>query len=149
MSSSRGTSLLEACVVVAIISSLTMIAVPSLVEARQHWLLQSAAYQIRSELHYARVQSIMRMQDCRLRVTSPVTYRIECQTPAWLPLRYGKMPPKLTVTANNRPEFHPLGNVPQWSLQNRPTMVTSKPANGDGPGRCCSTSLGLDSASPF
>ena len=39
--------------------------------------------------------------------------------------------------------------VPQWSLQNRPTMVTSKPANGDGPGRCCSTSLGLDSASPF
>ena len=38
---------------------------------------------------------------------------------------------------------------PQWSLQNRPTMVTSKPANGDGPGRCCSTSLGLDSASPF
>ena len=40
-------------------------------------------------------------------------------------------------------------NEPQWSLQNRPTMVTSKPANGDGPGRCCSTSLGLDSASPF
>ncbi len=39
--------------------------------------------------------------------------------------------------------------APQWSLQNRPTMVTSKPANGDGPGRCCSTSLGLDSASPF
>ena len=30
-----------------------------------------------------------------------------------------------------------------------PSVVTSKPANGDGPGRCCSTSLGLDSASPF
>ena len=29
------------------------------------------------------------------------------------------------------------------------SVVTSKPANGDGPGRCCSTSLGLDSASPF
>ncbi len=111
MSSSRGASLLEACVVIAIVSSLTMIAVPSFIEARQHWLLQSAAYQIRSELHYARVQSIMRMQDCRLRVTSPVTYRVECQTPAWLPLRYGTMPRKLTVTANNRPEFHPLGNV--------------------------------------
>ena len=56
---------------------------------------------------------------------------------------------KVTVNAQiaDRTEF--WWNVPQWSLQNRPTMVTSKPANGDGPGRCCSTSLGLDSASPF
>ena len=38
---------------------------------------------------------------------------------------------------------------PQRSLQNRPTMVTSKPANGDDPGRCCSTPLEEDSASPF
>ena len=111
MSPSRGASLLEACLVVAIISSLMMIAVPSFVEARQQWLLQSAAYQIRSELHYARIQSIMRMQDCRLRVTSPVTYLVECQTHAWLPLRYGTMPRRLRVTANNRPEFHPRGNV--------------------------------------
>ena len=102
MSASRGASLLEACLVVVIISSLTVIAVPSFVETRQQWLLQSAAYQIRSELHYARIQSIVRMQDCRLRVTSPVTYLVECQTPAWLPLRYGTMPRRLTVTANNQ-----------------------------------------------
>ena len=38
---------------------------------------------------------------------------------------------------------------PQWSLENRPTMVTSKPANGHGPGRCSSTPFVGESASPF
>ena len=38
---------------------------------------------------------------------------------------------------------------PQRSLENRPTMVTAKPANGDGPGRCSSTPFDGEWASPF
>jgi hypothetical protein len=38
---------------------------------------------------------------------------------------------------------------PQWSLQNRPMVVMSKPANGSSPRPGCSTSLPPDQASPF
>ena len=38
---------------------------------------------------------------------------------------------------------------PQWSLENRPIVVMSKPANGCSPRPCCFTSLPPDEASPF
>ena len=59
----------------------------------------------------ARILAIVRNQDCRLRVTSNVTYLIECQTPEWVTIAFHQLASAFTITANNRPEFHPLGNV--------------------------------------
>lgn len=109
--SPHGVSLVESCLVLAIIASLTVIAVPPLIEAREAYGLAGAAAEVRTELHRARILAIVRNQDCRMRVTSNVTYLVECQTPAWVPVAFHQLPPGFTITANNRPEFHPLGNV--------------------------------------
>jgi len=42
-------------------------------------------------------------------------------------------------------DFH----TPQWSLQNRPMMVTSKPAKGERPRQGCFNLLPPGQASPF
>lgn len=108
---SRGVSLIETCLVVAIVVTLTAIALPQMIEARQTFGLLAVAGQVRSELHRTRSLAIVRNQDCRLRVTSPVTYLIECQTPQWMSISFHQLDTGFTIAANNRPEFHPLGNA--------------------------------------
>jgi hypothetical protein len=44
-------------------------------------------------------------------VTSEVTFLTECQTPGWMPVAFHTMPRGYTITANNRPEFHPHGHA--------------------------------------
>ena len=95
----------------AIIGILAMMAVPSINRAQQSYGLTATAHEVRAELHRARILAIVRNEDCRLRVTSTTSYRVECQTPAWVPIQLYEMRSGFTVRANNRPEFHPLGNV--------------------------------------
>jgi Tfp pilus assembly protein FimT len=99
------------CLAVALIGTLTTLAIPPLVRAQESYGLAAAAYRVRTDLNQARIRAVMRNQDCRLRVTSPVDYVIECQTPGWTTTAFRQMPRGFTITANNRPEFHPLGNV--------------------------------------
>ena len=115
-------SLLECCVSVAVISTVTLIAVPRLMETRDDYLLTSAARDVATKMHSARIRAISQSRDCRLRATSTVTYVIECQDPAWTLAEAVVMPQGITVAANARPEFHPLGNVSPtatFSLTNR------------------------------
>ena len=107
----RGISLVEILVVLTIIATLTTVTVPPLIRAQQTYGLLSAASQVRTELYRARILAITRNQDCRLRVTSSVTHLVECQTPEWIPVVFHQVTSGFTITANNRPEFHPLGNV--------------------------------------
>ena len=107
----RGTTLLELCLGVAIIGILGMLTVPAISRARQSYGLTATAHEVRTALHRARILAIVRNEDCRLRVTSTTRYRIECQTPAWVPIQLVETRSGYTVQANNRPEFHPLGNV--------------------------------------
>ena len=111
MPTAKGATLLETCMVAAVIGVLSVISVPSFVRAQQRFVLSSTAYEVRSELHRARILAITRNQDCRLRVTSPNTYLVECQTPAWVSVRLIYVPAGVSISANNRPEFHPMGNV--------------------------------------
>ncbi len=111
MPTAKGATLLETCMVAAVIGVLSVISVPSFVRAQQRFVLSSTAYEVRSELHRARILAITRNQDCRLRVTSPNTYLLECQTPAWVSVRLISLPASVSISANNRPEFHPMGNV--------------------------------------
>ena len=104
-------TLLELCVVAAIVAILLVVAIPPFFRAQEAYRLSAAADEVRSELHRARILSIVRDEDCRLRVTSPSSYLIECQTPEWVEIRSRRMPRDFVVSANNEPEFHPLGNV--------------------------------------
>jgi len=111
MPTAKGATLLETCMVAAVIWVLSVISVPSFVRAQQRFVLSSTAYEVRSELHRARILAITRNQDCRLRVTSPNTYLLECQTPAWVSVRLICLPAGVSISANNRPDFHPMGNA--------------------------------------
>ncbi len=104
-------SLLESCVSLAVISAVTMIAVPRLMETRDEYVLTSAARDVATKMHSARIRAISQSRDCRLRVTSTVTYAIECQDPVWTLAEAVVMPQGISVAGNARPEFHPLGNV--------------------------------------
>lgn len=111
MSHLKGTTLVESCLVVAIIGLMTMIAVPSLLRAQESYRLTSAARQISGKLHLARILSISRREDCRLRVTSPSSYLVECQSGTWFTIETSIMPATLQISANRSPEFHPRGIV--------------------------------------
>ena len=106
-----GSTLFEMCLGVAIIGTLAMMAIPSFKRAEQSFGLTATAHEVRTELHRARILAIVRNEDCRLRVTSTTSYRVECQTPAWVPIQIYETRTGYTIRANNRPEFHPLGNV--------------------------------------
>lgn len=117
-------SLIETCVSVAIISTVTMMAVPSLIQTRDDYVLKSVANDVASKMHLARIRAVSRNVDCRLRVTSTATYAIECQDPGWVVIDSAVLPRGFALSANARPEFHRLGNV-------SPTgTVTVSNANG-------------------
>jgi Tfp pilus assembly protein FimT len=104
-------SLTESCVAAVVVSTVMTVALPSLNRARQTYALRSAAHDVASRMHFARISAISRNRDCRLAVTSAVSYVIECDEGAWRPIEYLTMPRGITLNANARPEFHRRGNV--------------------------------------
>jgi Tfp pilus assembly protein FimT len=104
-------SLVESCVSLVIISVVTVIAVPSLMESRDDYLVQSAATDVASKMHAARIRAISRNIDCRLRVISSAAYAIECLDPVWAVTETIVLPRGMTIQQNVPPEFHRLGNV--------------------------------------
>ena len=104
-------SLIETCIAILIVAVLTTMAIPSLLQSRDNYLLQSAAADVATQMHQARVRAISRNTDCRLRVTTSVSYAVECQEPVWAVVQSVVLPKGFTISANARPEFHRLGNV--------------------------------------
>jgi len=104
-------TLTESCIAAAIIATTMTIAVPSLIRTRDAYTLQSAARDVASHMQSARITAISRNEDCRLTVTSGISYILECQEPTWQTIERIAMPKGITVIANNRPEFHRRGNV--------------------------------------
>ncbi len=104
-------SLSESCLALAVVSTVMTIAVPSLTRSREDYLLAATARQVASNLHMARIKAVTRNRDCRMNITSPATYVIECEDPVWLPVDLAVMPDGFAISANARPEFHRHGNV--------------------------------------
>jgi len=104
-------SLMESCLTVAIVSTVTLITVPKMLQTRDDYVLSSAARDVASALHSARIRAVSRNQDCRFRVTSQVTYAIECEDATWVLDKTVVLPRGIAIAANARPEFHRLGNV--------------------------------------
>lgn len=101
----------ESCIAAVIACTMMAISTPSLVRARQTYRLQAAARQTVSMMQSARIAAITRNCDCRLQVTSLLSYVVECQTGSWQVIDRVTVPQGITVSANNSPEFHRRGNV--------------------------------------
>src|SRR5262245_36178983 len=76
-------SLLESLVSIAIISTVVMFAAPSLIKARENYQLDAVARQVAGKMQWTRIKAISRSRDCRMRVSSPTSYVVECQYPEW------------------------------------------------------------------
>ena len=104
-------TLLESCFTAAVVGTMMAISIPSLIRTQQIYRLHSAARDTASKMQSTRIQAITRSQDCRMNVVSGTTYIAECQDSTWRLIERVTMPPGITVSANNRPEFHRRGNV--------------------------------------
>lgn len=104
-------TLLESCVTVTIISITAVVAVPSLIRARENYELDATARQVAGNMQSARIKAVSRNRDCRLRVTSAVSYVIECEDPSWKRDENVVLPRGFRITASASPEFHRRGNV--------------------------------------
>jgi hypothetical protein len=87
--------------------------------------LQSVASGVAASMQSARIAAITRNHDCRISVTSAVTYLIECDNGSWYPVQRMTMPRRITIEANARPEFHRRGNVSPTA-----TLTVRNPAGG-------------------
>ena len=104
-------SLVETCVSIAVIAVVTLFAIPSVLQSRDDYVIQSAANDVASKLHSARIRAISRNIDCRVRVVSSVTYAIECMDPTWAITETIVLPKGMSIVQNAAPQFHRLGNV--------------------------------------
>jgi Tfp pilus assembly protein FimT len=104
-------SLIETCVTVAIISTMAVVATPSLIRSREIYELDATARQLAGRMQMARTKAITRNMSCRIRLTSPATYVLECAGQAWLIEESAVLPRGFRITANAVPQFHERGNV--------------------------------------
>jgi type II secretory pathway pseudopilin PulG len=122
-------TLLESSVTIAVISITVVVAVPSLIRARESYELESAARQVAGNLQSARVKAVSRNRDYRVRVTSQVTYAIEREDPTWKNDEALLVPRGFHITANASPQFHRRGNASPaatfivWSPSGRSKMI--------------------------
>ena len=128
-------SLTESCIAAAVISASMAIALPSLNRASAVYKLRAAAQETASRMQSARISAIARNRDCRMAVTSSVSYVIECQDASWYVIDRVSVPEGITVEANARPEFHRRGNVSPtatFTLRNRHGAVRRVIVNVNG-----------------
>ena len=104
-------SLTESCVAAMVLATSMTVALPALTRTMDAYKLQSAASGVAAAMQSARIAAITRNRDCRISVTSAVTYRIECDEGSWKVVQRFEMPRRITIEANARPEFHRRGNV--------------------------------------
>jgi Tfp pilus assembly protein FimT len=104
-------SLTESCLTAAVIATITMAALPSLVRSRETYVLDAAARQAAGKMHAARIKAVSQSRDCRLRPDSPASYLIECQDSEWIRVERVLLPDGIRITSNAAPEFHRRGNA--------------------------------------
>jgi type II secretory pathway pseudopilin PulG len=104
-------TLTEILIGVTILVTSMAIAIPSLLQQRETYDLQSAARMVESRMQSARIHAVTRNRDCRINLTSSSTYAVECQGSTWQTIETVVLPRGLTASASARPEFHERGNV--------------------------------------
>jgi|SRR5688572_7999516 len=109
---SRGFTLLELMVVMALMLGTTMVALPKLSRTNQVYQLSAASSTIRARLSFARIQAISRNMDYRVRVVTSTSYVIERRpSGSWETVETFTMPSGFSVSANGSAEFRPRGTA--------------------------------------
>jgi hypothetical protein len=62
-------------------------------------------------MYSAKINAITRNRDCRLNVTSPVAYIVECHAAIWETIDHVALPPGINISTNAKPTFHRRGTV--------------------------------------
>ena len=131
-------SLIESVIAMAIAATALASATPAILESREQYLLSAAAQDVSTALYAAKVHAILEARDCRFRADSTTSYVVECQRtagPVWTEVERRSLAAGLTLSANNRPEFHRRGNVSPtatisvWNARGR-TLKVIVNANG-------------------
>jgi Tfp pilus assembly protein FimT len=104
-------SLTETCVGLAIAATAMVIATPSLLRAREEYVLTSAAHDVATKMYSAKVSAITRNRDCRLSVTSATLYIVECHGAVWETIDSVALPSGINISTNAKPTFHRRGTV--------------------------------------
>jgi hypothetical protein len=122
-------SFFESCLTVAIVSTITMIAIPTFSEARDNYLLNAVAREIAGRMQSARVKAIVQNRDCRVRVNTTVSVIVECRQNSWLLQETFVIPAGFRIAANAAPRFHrlgnasPMGTITVWNSKGRQRRV--------------------------
>jgi type II secretory pathway pseudopilin PulG len=122
-------TLTEVLIAVTILLTSMVIAIPSLLQTRESYELQSAARMVESRMQSARIHAVTRNRDCRINVISPSTYLVECQGSNWETVETVSLPHGLMASASARPEFHqhgnvaPTGTITVWNSKGRSLRV--------------------------
>jgi len=122
-------SVTETLITVCVLLISMAIAIPSLFRARESYELQSAARMVESRMQSARIHAVTRNRDCRINLTSPTSYAVECQGSSWETIESVALPRGLTVTGNAKPEFHqrgtvaPTATITVWNSQGKSLSV--------------------------
>ena len=109
-----GFSGLELAIVVFIISAMSLLALPELLNARENYRLLSVAQEISGNLATARIRSINENADFRIRVDTATLYVLEEETApgTWTERAAFEMPDGYTLTTSaGAIEFHFRGNA--------------------------------------
>jgi hypothetical protein len=104
-------TLLESCASLAIVCTVAVFSAPSLIKARETYHLDAVARQVAGKMQHTRIKAISGNRDCRIRVSSPTSYVVECQDAAWLVNETINLPKGFRITSTASPEFHARGNV--------------------------------------
>ncbi len=110
----RGFSGLELAIVVFIISAMSLVALPELLNARENYRLLAVAQEISGNLANARIRSINENADFRIRVDTLASYVLEEETApgTWTGRDSFEIPDGYTFSASGSTiEFHFRGNA--------------------------------------
>lgn len=109
---SPGFTLLEAMVVLALVSILFLAGGVPASRSAARFGLERAVWEVRARLNQARIRSIWEGVPTRLRIEragfSLETYDVDTKT--WKPIESGRWE-GVVVEANNTPVYHPTGSV--------------------------------------
>jgi len=116
---SRGMSMLELVIVVAIISAISVVAVPQLLDVREDYRLIAVAGEVVGVMNNTRILSVSRNTDMRVNVSASGTYLVQADDGSWTTESTYTLPDGFTFSTTGAiMQFHPRGNAtPVASVQ--------------------------------
>ncbi len=114
----RGFSMLEVLIVIGVILIITVVALPSLIDASDEYRLTAVAGQVVGNLNNARIRAINRNDDYRMTISSTTRYTLQAYVSStWTTEDSYDLPAGFTIGTNGTlVEFHARGNATPYRV---------------------------------